>query len=44
MIRVRRYAELARSINHMADQLRKDNERLAIIYEKQSQFFADDNP
>ncbi|KPP96122.1 MAG: two component signal transduction system histidine kinase [Bacteroidetes bacterium HLUCCA01] len=35
------YAELARSINHMADQLRKDNERLAIIYEKQSQFFAD---
>jgi signal transduction histidine kinase len=35
------YADLARSINSMAERLRKDNERLSEINQKQAQFFAD---
>lgn len=35
------FADLARSINYMAERLREDNERLSKINEKQSQFFAD---
>ncbi|MCC5926615.1 MAG: HAMP domain-containing histidine kinase [Bacteroidetes bacterium] len=35
------YADLARSINSMAERLREDNERLSAINEKQAQFFAD---
>lgn len=35
------YADLARSINLMAERLREDNERLSEINEKQAQFFAD---
>ncbi|HAC14846.1 MAG TPA: two-component sensor histidine kinase [Bacteroidetes bacterium] len=35
------FADLAMSINSMAQQLREDNERLAKVHDKQSRFFED---
>ena len=35
------FADLAMSINSMAQQLREDNDRLAMVHDKQSRFFED---